>query len=41
MIGKMTGIKETKLKTPRRKRKRGVNCAWGRRKNHERRRENA
>ena len=42
IIGKMTGIKETKPKTPRKNRKRGVNYAWGRRKkNHKGRRENA
>ena len=41
MIGKMTGIKQTKPKTPCKNRKRGVNCAWGRWKNHEGRHENA
>ena len=41
IIGKMTGIKETKPKTPGKNLKRGVNCAWGRRKNHKGRRENA
>ena len=37
----MTGIKETKPKTPRKNRKRGVNYAWRQRKNHKGRRENA
>ena len=41
IIGKMTGIKETKPKTPRKNRKRGVNSAWGRRENHKGRRGNA
>ena len=40
-MGKMTGIKETKPKTPPKNRKRGVDYAWGRRKNHKGRRENA
>ena len=41
MVGKMTGRKETKPKTPRKNRKRGVNCTWGWRKNHKGRHENA
>ena len=41
MVGKMTGRKETKPKTPHKNRKRGVNCTWGRRKKHKGRRENA